>query len=226
MIDWYKGLNDELEFWDNWFKTKGAEWPDDYKFRLDKNSEIKEPLSRYIFSGSEKIIDCGCGPLTIVGKYWKGKKLNIKACDALALEYEKLFSKYDIDPIIYPFWSKMEELTEYYDDDTFDIVYAQNSVDHSDCPVISIGEMIKICKPKGFVILFHEVNEGENENYKGLHQWNFSERNGDFIIWNKISEINISKYFKSKARIDCKISNGYILTEIQKDEISQINSTL
>jgi hypothetical protein len=27
------------------------------------------------------------------------------------------------------------------------------------------------------------INEWYNENYKGLHQWNFMHANGDLVIW-------------------------------------------
>jgi hypothetical protein len=34
---WFDGVNFEVGFWQNYLKTKGARWPDDYSNRLDPN---------------------------------------------------------------------------------------------------------------------------------------------------------------------------------------------
>lgn len=228
MKEWLNGLSDEIAFWDQWFAKKGLDWPEDYKFRIDPNTEIQPHIAQYIKTGRERILDCGSGPLTVLGKNYNGIPLQITACDALALEYEKLYQKYeDIDePIVYPFKCEMEKLDEYLDDNEFHIVYAQNCVDHSYSPVTAIEQMLKVCKLGGVVLLYHETNEGENEHYKGLHQWNFTKENNDFIIWNKTSRINITHYLHSKADVNCHVKDGFITVEIIKNENSKTHPSL
>ena len=45
--------------------------------------------------------------------------------------------------------------------------------------------MLKVISARGFVQLGHWENEAEYEEYEGFHQWNFTEQDGDFVIWNR-----------------------------------------
>jgi hypothetical protein len=80
-----------------------------------------------------------------------------------------------------------------FERDSFDIVHAQNSLDHSHNPFQAIQQMLAVVKPSGYVRLEHAANEGQRQNYQGLHQWNLDVRNGQLIVWNLKTAINISE---------------------------------
>jgi SAM-dependent methyltransferase len=208
-MEWTDGLQSELDFWDRWYSTKGIIWHEDYLFRLSTVTEIQNHISKHLICGYETILDVGSGPLTCLGKNWKGKTVNIIACDALADQYAELNMKYGIIPIIVTEKCKAELLSEKYD--LFDIIHAQNSIDHCENPVNAIIEMIKILKPGGKIILRHSVKEGENQHYIGLHQWNFYEKNGDFMISGKGKTENINEIvFIYGAKVQTSTNNDII----------------
>lgn len=41
-----------------------------------------------------------------------------------------------------------------------------------------------------------------HEHYQGFHQWNFTEENGEFIIWNRDININISDALRNIADVN------------------------
>jgi len=64
----------------------------------------------------------------------------------------------------------------------------------------------------------HENNEAENERYQDMHQWNFCEENGQFIIWNKDARHNITEMFAYKAAVKIETIGGHNLVKIKKHE--------
>jgi SAM-dependent methyltransferase len=216
--NWQNNIGEELDFWRAWLKTNGLDYPEDYKFKRDPQSEVQALIGAYIKTGDELILDVGAGPLTIIGKMWNGKRLKISACDALADQYNDLLKIHGIDPVVRTERCEMELLEEYYPHASFDIVFAQNSVDHSYDPLRAIIQMISICNYGGHVILRHEVNEGQNEGYKGLHQWNFFMDNGCFIIGTRDGQrVNVNNAVAGyNVTIDTTIEHGYIINVIHK----------
>lgn len=183
-------VGSELKFWDTWFKSKGLHWPDDYRFRLDMQTELQDWIVPYLPNeevSQLSILDVGSGPLTLLGKNLNGKPLNIQCCDALGKFYRFLLTEYGIEipAALLPFECEMESLGQHYRLNQFDLVHAQNCVDHSYDPLMAIHEMISVCKPGGKVLLRHEQNEAEREGYQGLHQWNFNLVNEEFVIGSK-----------------------------------------
>ena len=167
---WSSGLSSELAFWDYWLTSQGATAREDYLRRIDPMCEISGPVSTFIQSGNCKILDVGAGPLTILGKMYKGERLNITAVDALGDEYAHLLAKHGINPAIKTQTLESEKLTERFAHNTFDISYAENSLDHCYDPVLAIEEMLNVIKSCGTVVLIHSPNEGSDSQYLGLHQ--------------------------------------------------------
>jgi hypothetical protein len=74
-----------------------------------------------------------------------------------------------------------EELPDVFPAHLFDLAFARNSLDHSyDTPQV-IKNMGAATKSGDIVFLWHAQNEGERQNYQGLHQWNFR-KEGDTLI--------------------------------------------
>lgn len=211
---WSNNLSNEVAFWDRWCKTKGELWPDDYLFRLNQNNELQEKFKPYIKEDS-KILDCGSGMFSVLGRNLYGKKLDITCIDALAREFNIIRQNNSIPDIDNVLNMDIESISKCMYPDIFDFVHAQNCLDHSFDPVLCFNNMLLVCKPGGFIYTHHEINEGKNENYDGLHQWNFYDNDG-FCVSNKEGiEINISELFIEHEQ-ETIINRGWITFIIKK----------
>ena len=204
---WDEGVNAEMDFWDDWFKTKGSDWPEEYNFRTTPDSYLQDHLVRYLPSDKSMIdiLDVGAGPLSILGKKIRNdnRQLRITCSDPLADKYMTLLRKHNIVTSVLNVKANAEQLSDHFAENYFDFIYMRNALDHSFDPLISVGEMIKVLNKNRFIVLEHETNEAENEKYEGLHQWNIIIEQGQFIIWNKSIQYNVSKHYKDQADISC-----------------------
>jgi hypothetical protein len=73
-----------MGYWRDWMRTKGGEWPEDYRFRLDPESVIRTHITRHLdgIGSRVRMLDVGAGALTIVGKRWPGHDFTLTAVDA------------------------------------------------------------------------------------------------------------------------------------------------
>jgi hypothetical protein len=55
--------------------------------------------------------------------------------------------------------------------------------------------MLAVTRVGGLIHLKHWDNEGHRTGYIALHQWNMTERNGEFVMWNPSAEWNINQMF-------------------------------
>jgi ubiquinone/menaquinone biosynthesis C-methylase UbiE len=152
------------------------------------------------------ILDVGAGPLTFLGKRSPGKNLSISAVDPLAEEYDKLLKKYKVQPNVRTKYGDAERLHRIFPSNSFDLVFARNCIDHSYNPEKAVLCMIEVAKKGCYILLEHIANEAENENYQGLHQWNFSaDANGDFLISSKSKVTNMTQKHSSICKITCEM---------------------
>ncbi len=198
---WVSGLDGELHFWDQWLATQGLQWPDDFQSRLDPHREIEPWLLCEVDNGPVRVLDVGSGPLTCLGFYHRGRRVELTACDPLAPFYAELIAKHGVSCPVPTQLGFAEDLSAFFSLDEFDVVHCRNALDHSFEPVRGIEEMLLVLKPGGQIVLSHVINEAEHGQYVGLHQWNFDSSDGDFIIWNKSHTINANKHFAQYADI-------------------------
>ncbi len=204
-LRWEFNIKSEIRFWDNWFRTNGLEWPEEYLLRLDKNRPLQSEILKLIpEKESVDILDVGAGPLTYIGKIFEKAILNITAVDALADEYDKLLLKYNLNPNVRTTKLNAEELTTKFDENSFDFVFARNSIDHCYSPEKAVQEMIRVVKIGHYVLMVHRPNEAKKENWRGLHQWNFDSSSDDFIISTKSYRINISEKYSTICTTKCE----------------------
>jgi SAM-dependent methyltransferase len=212
---WEAVKDDEVEWWQGWFVTKGRQWPWDYKPRLDPEEPLQDRIIRHLSTppgGTVSILDVGAGPLTTLGKRWEGRVVQITAVDPLADEYKHLLAEVNITPPVQTQFGEVERLTELFPRNHFDLVHMQNALDHSYDPLLGIQQMLEVVKPRGCVLLLHEVNEGYRTNYVGLHQWNFCAENGHFIVWNRNIRVSVNDALGDIAQItvdDNEDERGY-----------------
>jgi SAM-dependent methyltransferase len=184
---WSEGLDEETEFWFRWLRDYGGPWPDDYRLRTDPDSELQPHIRQYLEpsapNGRLRILDVGSGPLTVLGKRWDDRVLEIMAVDPLAERYAELFARVGLEPLVRPVRGEAEQVAELFPPASFDLVYAQNCIDHGYDPLRSIQQMLTLVKPDRVLLLEHAIDEGEYMRYAGPHQWNFRAEDGRFVIW-------------------------------------------
>lgn len=204
---WLKGLPEEIGFWYHYLQTRGGDHQDDFVFRLRLDTDICErdnTLATALLSlgrSEVRVLDVGSGPLTNLGKRLADIHVTIIPCDPLADVYGWLLDKCNIIPPIPSQFADVENLSMYFARDTFDAVHCANALDHSYNPIGGIFEMLKVVHPRGFVQIGCWENEAEREHYSGLHQWNFTERNHDLVMWNRRTEIALRELYGDALEI-------------------------
>ena len=119
-----------------------------------------------------RVLDVGSGPLSQVGTVSEQWRIDLVAVDPLADEYRALFEEFGLA------WERecprpggAETLADAFPEDSFDLVYCRNALDHARDPLLGIRQMVRVCKAGGAVFLAHSTNEGRKNRYRGLHQW-------------------------------------------------------
>jgi len=218
---WWRshGRRDEVDFWAAWLETKGARWPDDFARRVAPDPLIEDPLVTAWLDGLEqqdvRIIDVGAGPLTKLGVRYPGKNVTVVPVDPLAVEYDKLLKRYGIVPAVPTVEAHGEQLLRHFRPGSFDVAYAVNSLDHSYDPVRIIVNMVAVVRSDGAVLLRHAQNEGEQQRYCGLHQWNFEADGGDLVVWNHAVRRSLSAELEPGARVEAWVDRDEVLVRVR-----------
>jgi SAM-dependent methyltransferase len=201
-LNWSNGVDEEIKFWSRWLETKGDRWPEQYSYRTNPRAEVEGLLCLYLknVDGIPRVLDVGAGPLTAVGKYFKGIKIDLVAVDALADKYNNLDLLEGLQ-VVKTQQCDTESLCKIFDESSFDICHALNTLDHSYDPIEAIKQMIAVTRVGGHIIASHAANEAINENWNGFHQWNFSSDGADLLISNKTEVFYLQKIIKDYGEI-------------------------
>jgi SAM-dependent methyltransferase len=197
-------LPEELGYWDLYLGTRGFHWPEDFQSRLDPLAPFVSELHPYLEEvpgDTARILDVGAGALTRVGKIHPTKRLEIIATDPLAPQYDRLLAKHGIIPPVRTIAAAAEELTDHFPSNHFDLATAFNCLDHSYDPLQAIREMIAVLKPSRCAFLSHSENEAVKQKWVGLHQWNFTVVNGEFLVRNRRTSINLNRELRGEAMV-------------------------
>lgn len=215
---WRANLPDEVRFWDDYVRTRGLDWPDEFRMRIDPDSPLTEAeiLKRLPRTDPVRILDVGAGPMTALGKRIDGRGVAITAVDPLAEEYAAILGRYGVTPPVPTQPCEGERLSSCFDSNSFDVAYARNALDHTHDPRLVILEMLKVVKPGGHVILRHRPNEAAGASYAGLHQWNFDLRGHQFWIWNEYWRYNMHAVLAARAAIACHRDGEWLVCVLRK----------
>jgi ubiquinone/menaquinone biosynthesis C-methylase UbiE len=212
---WTTNCQDEVEFWRRWCKTEGEIWHDNYLFRMDRHNKLQEQYHKYVNEHS-LILDCGSGMYSVLGRYLNGKRLTMECIDALADQFIEIRKEFNLPDIDLVKTIDIENLNCFFQPNSFNFVHAQNCLDHSYDPLKCFANMMEVCMPGGHVYTHHEINEGQNEEYNGLHQWNFFEKDNCFYMSNREGEeVNISKIYEAHFH-EIIVDSGWITFIIKK----------
>jgi SAM-dependent methyltransferase len=149
-----------------------------------------------------EILDVGAGPLTVLGKRWDGRRVQITAVDALADRYDEILRASEISPIVHTQLCDSENLLDHFQPDQFDFVHALNTLDHHYNPLRALAQMFSVVKSGKYIYFKHETEEAERARYTGLHQWNFSLNGGEVLLWNKHQRVNLAEEFAPYATLE------------------------
>lgn len=215
-----RGRPSELAFWRAWLAgAPGAEeWIPDREERFRADAEVRDPLVLAELSRTPQsdvsILDVGAGPVTNLGYRYPGKDLSITAIDPLADDYDRLLEEAGRRPPIRTLALPGEHLVAYFGNHAFDIARAANSLDHSAAPFSIVENMVGVVRSGGVVLLRHARNEGEQERYEGLHQWNFDIADGHLILWNNAARIDVTQALADRARVEATLEGDEIYVRI------------
>jgi SAM-dependent methyltransferase len=145
------------------------------------------PLVDYLlpFIGDKKevkIADIGSGPFSRTGQLLDGVKVEIYPSDQSNFDY--FWEKYNTKPIFPIEVQNMEKLT--YPDNHFDIVHCVNALDHTGYARDAVKEMIRVCKPEGWVYidcaLIQRTIRGHNHFWDAEEDGSFTSKNDMFNL--------------------------------------------
>lgn len=219
---WAAGIPHEVRFWDAWLASRGLQWPEDYARRLDPEAPL-EPRAAALGAGLARegrlrVLDVGAGPVTILGYRLPGVAVSLTATDPLAPHYDAVLDRHGAAPPVRTRFAPAEDLRLFLPANGFDLVHCRNALDHSFDPLRGIGQMLACARVGGAVLLSHFEDEAEREGYAGLHQWNFTVRDGGrFVIWNReAGEIDVASALRCPCRIACLAAGGGVEAVIEK----------
>ncbi len=204
---WRGGIAYEVEFWERWHATRGAEWPDEYLRRLQPDREIQDyVVAGVIAAAPEKtrVLDVGAGPVSRLGPCWQGRRLDIVAVDPLAPFYDAIAGRHGAAWPIRTIQGFAEDLGSQFAPGEFDAVYCSNALDHSIDPLRGLEEMLIVTRVGGRITLEHAPNEAERENYDGFHQWNLDLVDDEFWIWNRDASFDMNALLAPFARLESR----------------------
>lgn len=210
---WQLGKAHELVFWREALREGNDSWPPGVlEFRLDPDSQLQPELVELLANctgRNPRVLDVGCGPLISLGKKLGDRSIDIVAIDPLADDYAAVFEGSPYKPIVPPRKICGEDIPSHFEENSFDLCHARNSLDHAYDPVSIIRHMVWCVKPGCSVFLDHLVNEAENNRYKGFHQWNFYLHEGDFMVANPHTTVNVTRELNDIAEVDSKLRDDY-----------------
>jgi ubiquinone/menaquinone biosynthesis C-methylase UbiE len=189
---WSHGLQSEVDFWRRWLtddkfvegrKARIAGTAVFAQYYLDL---ISAPPGRLV-----KVLDVGSGPVSTLGARARQNPVELVCADALADSYNDLLLQTGHDELPKIEKVKGEDLVTAFGESSFDIVHCANALDHFEDPALSFKNMYDVCRPGGAVVLISVENEGERENYQGLHQWNLRADDSGLFLGSRASTVNL-----------------------------------
>jgi SAM-dependent methyltransferase len=211
--DWETSLPEEVNFWAKALADPARNWNlQEFTKRTDPELSLQQELRDLVgedWGPVVRILDVGAGPLTRLGKVWKGKMLDIVPTDPLAPEYDRILNEIDLQPLVRTIAIQGEQLTKHFSPGAFDIAYASNSLDHTRDPLEVIRQMAALVKVGGYLYLWHFVNCGIGERYSGLHQWNFDGSPNDLLIDDGRERFSAQQSLGANYEVRCKYEHAF-----------------
>ena len=216
---WRAQLPKELSYWKQWVAGGDIHTHDFIRQALDPELQLQPHLAELLDPDTDrelKVLDVGPGLISFLGKWLGDRPVTIVPVDPLADEYNQLLESAGLTPLVPAIAGSAEDLSSQFPEGSFDLAHSSNAIDHAFDPVRAIAEMIKVVRPNGYVYLAHSRNEGHQNGYYGLHQWNFDIRDGAFVVWNPVRERSVTEELRHLADIDARIDGEMIKVTLRR----------
>jgi SAM-dependent methyltransferase len=193
----------EVGYWNKELSLEG-EYPEDI-IKRKTPEKMKEIFPKCLFPLIEEyhnkieipvVLDVGSGPLSMLSYVEEYNLAKLIAVDPLAEEYKKLLEKYKYE-IKYPLIEcPGEKLTEKFEENSVDITWIHNALDHSQNPEQVLQEMVRVTKYGGYIVIVTWENEGSHNSFYGLHHHNLSYNEG--LCVKSLVDKNTKEMFPTK----------------------------
>lgn len=223
MENWVKGIPYEVAFWQSYYGNKKRradlfQWSQfDKECELD-NFSVADFIKTASGDNEPVILDVGSSLSYMFGNIINGKRYDIRYVDALSPFYNRILDRYHIDRPHIKF-GMLENLSALFAAESVDLIHVRNALDHCCSPLDGILQALAVVRKNGVIYLNHHRNEAEGENYRGFHQFNFDIKNGELIIWNRDTTIDVADRLSPYASVEASFSkDGYVVAVITKRE--------
>lgn len=204
---WSDGIVYEIAFWNNVYRWKHTfqgmmNWS---KYGGIIDLEQFDANAFLTTVPTPLVLDVGSGmsyaPGNHVERHGQQEKLDIHYIDPLAFQFNNILHAYHKQLPEIEF-GMIEYLSAFYPDHNVDMVIVQNALDHSANPIKGLYEALDTLRIQGVLYLNHHPNEAVTEQYKGFHQYNICQEEGNLIIWNQSERWNINELFAPIAKVE------------------------
>jgi SAM-dependent methyltransferase len=179
-------LPSEYQWWNEYLRRR----PDICSPLLQKNAfpaQLLSIIERLKNAGASpiRVLEVGSGPVSLLAWGVRQKLIELTAIDPLAVEYRLLLETYGFDYPVKPVRAYAEDLLTIFQENTFDIIYSGNALDHVRSPMKCIENIRRVVRPGGFLYLEGFCREGTNAKWSGLHQHDLLVENGQLLHFNR-----------------------------------------
>lgn len=159
--------------------------------QFNHEAELPDYFGPMIGDKKEVVIaELAAGPICTIGNLWKDVKVKLYASDILKNEYDALWKENNATPVISVEYQDMENLT--YPDNFFDIIHCVNALDHTLHPQEALKEILRVCKPDGWIYLRHLPDQ--KTACRGMHAWDVNMVDGEAVFSNLKEKFLLSEF--------------------------------
>ena len=137
-----------------------------------------------------KALEIGSGPNSNLSYWVDNKLLEVTAIDPLADVYEKIMRKLNYKYPITPIKIKGEEILEHFGEETYHIVFAQNSLDHVEDPIKCFDNAYYVLKKGGFLFVCSNIKEGTRKSWTGMHKFDIYVEGNELLLASQNGEVS------------------------------------
>ncbi len=162
----------EKYYWNEWLKDNWAavstreSWvkifPDKLKDCIDELSKSKK--------SNVKMLEIGSGPISFLALAAEEKMCDLVAVDPLADFYRNMLKGFGYSYPVVPINGTAERLLDLFPEESFDIVYCSNALDHTKSPKACLENIYRVVRRGGMIFLEGYSKEGTNMKWWGLHK--------------------------------------------------------
>ena len=135
--------------------------------------------------GFIRVLDVGCGPVSVLGWHHPTLPIELTGADPLAQDYNELLSEFGLSVPYRTYAVPGEKLEQRFEAGYFDYVFSRNALDHVEDAPLTLRNMIEVTREGGVVEVEVFENEAVAAGYSGLHRWNFCRLDEQILVWNR-----------------------------------------